>query len=665
MGFQKLTVTILLLGLLMAFKARGQNALRDDGPIFEKVADTTLLTTFVNQQLQKAETALAEAKSEKATYTYQNTLIPFKKATYHYSVAQYLPATFKDNHPDTSYQNVAIRLYQEAGDKNTMDFDEALYKTLLLVDTTSLSEVQTYQHNRTIKNYERSGIQLEESKKKQLQSLNRKIAKLGNRWMESLNTSEVSLQFHKDSLSGIPNDLLNNLPKSEDDKVVMPLIPPVATPFFVYADQASVRKKVMREMMSMGYPDNYVILDSIRILRQDMAELLGYQNYAQLSLEPMLINQIDKLKELFENTTQITREAIKKDEQALLELKQKDYPNSNLELWDVPYYSEKRMMQDYGFDSRQIREYFPYNQVEKGVLETYSRMFDIEFRPIETQLWAEEAKAFEVYQNEKLLGRVYLDMHPRIGKSTGDRMTYFSLGGQLLPELILICNQPQTTESDPGLMDLPAVKTFFHEFGHLMHYLFYGQQDFPGSFERDFVEAPSQLFEEWAVNPGILRQFARHYQSGKVIPEELLTSYQNSIKFGRAPDVGAMASGGYIALQLYTNAPEEKSIDDIMKEGMNKFGNLPIPDDFHLASGWHHLYHMGPRFYTYLFSGILARDLLTGFDPNDLSSPEAGEAYREKLLASTGNAPSLQLVADFLGRPFNYIAWEAWLSGKN
>lgn len=654
----------ILLVFIVIFQTKGQALLKDNGPIFEKVADTTLLKTFIYQQLQKAEIALAESKSKKEKYTHQNTLIPYKKAAYHYSVAQYLPATLKDIHPDTNYQKVAIRLFQEAGNKNTMDFDKELYKTLLLVDTTSLSEEQAYQFGRIINNYERAGIQLEESKKTQLQSLNRKIAELGNRWMTSLNTSEVSLQFHMDSLSGIPGDLLANLPKSDDGKVVMPLIPPVATPFFVYADQASVRKKVMREMMSMGYPDNYIILDSIRIFRQDVADLLGYQNYAQLSLEPMLISELDMLEELFENTAQITREAIKKDEQALLAIKQKEYPGSNLQLWDVPYYREKLMMQDYGFDSRQLREYFTYDQVEKGVLETYSRMFDIEFKPVQTLLWTADAKAFEVYQNEKLLGRIYLDMHPRIGKSTGDRMTYFSLGGQQLPELILICNQPKTTESDPGLMDLMAVKTFFHEFGHLMHYLFYGQQEFPGSFERDFVEAPSQLFEEWAVNPGILRKFARHYQSGEVIPEELLESYQKSSAFGRAPDVGGMASGGYIALQLYTYAPEDKSIDDIMQEGMRKFGNLSIPEDFHLASGWHHLYHMGPRFYTYLFSGILARDLMTGFDPDDLSSPKAGKTYREKVLASTGNTSSLRLVADFLGRPFDYKAWEAWLLGK-
>lgn len=654
----------ILLVFIVIFQAKGQALLKDNGPIFEKVADTTLLKTFVYQQLQKAEIALAESKSKKEKYTHQNTLITYKRAAYHYSVAQYLPATLKDIHPDTNYQKVAIRLFQEAGNKNIMDFDEELYKTLLLVDTTSLSEEQAYQFGRIINNYERAGIQLEESKKTQLQSLNRKIAELGNRWMTSLNTSEVSLQFHMDSLSGIPGDLLANLPKSDDGKVVMPLIPPVATPFFVYADQASVRKKVMREMMSMGYPDNYIILDSIRIFRQDVADLLGYQNYAQLSLEPMLISELDMLEELFENTAQITREAIKKDEQALLAIKQKEYPGSNLQLWDVPYYREKLMMQDYGFDSRQLREYFTYDQVEKGVLETYSRMFDIEFKSVQTLLWTADAKAFEVYQNEKLLGRIYLDMHPRIGKSTGDRMTYFSLGGQQLPELILICNQPKTTESDPGLMDLMAVKTFFHEFGHLMHYLFYGQQEFPGSFERDFVEAPSQLFEEWAVNPGILRKFARHYQSGEVIPEELLESYQKSSAFGRAPDVGGMASGGYIALQLYTYAPEDKSIDDIMQEGMRKFGNLSIPEDFHLASGWHHLYHMGPRFYTYLFSGILARDLMTGFDPDDLSSPKAGKTYREKVLASTGNTSSLRLVADFLGRPFDYKAWEAWLLGK-
>src|SRR5690606_28723568 len=174
--------------------------------------------------------------------------------------------------------------------------------------------------------------------------------------------------------------------------------------------QESVRRKVMREMLSIGYPDNYILLDSIRILRQEVADILGYQNYAQLSLEPMLVNKVSKLEELFEKTAHITREAIKRDEMALLTLKQNAYPGSSLQLWDVAHYSEKLMMQDYGFDSRQLREYFPYSQVEKGVLDTYSRMFQIEFVPKETVLWTEDTKAFEVYQDEKFLGRVYLDM---------------------------------------------------------------------------------------------------------------------------------------------------------------------------------------------------------------------------------------------------------------
>lgn len=633
----------------------------DTGPIFEKVADTVKLKAFVTYNLKEAEKALTETKSEKADYTYQNTLIPYQKAAYHFSVAQYLPATLKDIHPDTSYQKVAARLYREAGDQNTMAYDKELYEKLLLVDKTSLTSSQAYQQNRRIKSYERSGIQFDDAKKEQLQALNRKIAELGNRWMSSLNTGDASLQFHQDSLKGIPGDIIASLSKTEDKQVIMPLIPPIATPFFIYAEQESVRRKVMREMLSIGYPDNYILLDSIRILRQEVADILGYQNYAQLSLEPMLVNKVSKLEELFEKTAHITREAIKRDEMALLTLKQNAYPGSSLQLWDVAHYSEKLMMQDYGFDSRQLREYFPYSQVEKGVLDTYSRMFQIEFVPKETVLWTEDTKAFEVYQDEKFLGRVYLDMYPRKGKSTGDRMTYFSLGGQKLPELILVCNQPKTTETEPGLMDMNAVKTFFHEFGHLMHYLFYGQQEFPGSFEHDFVEAPSQLFEDWATNPGILSQFARHYQTGEIIPEQLMEKYLKSTRFGRAPEVGSLASGGYIALQLYSHSPEEKSIDDLIQEGMTKFGNLPVPEDFHLAGSWHHLYHMGPRYYTYLFSGILAKDLFSGFNAKDLTDPVSGKQYQEKVLSPTGTKPSAELVKDFLGRPYNYDAWREWI----
>lgn len=291
-------------------------------------------------------------------------------------------------------------------------------------------------------------------------------------------------------------------------------------------------------------------------------------------------------------------------------------------------------------------------------------MFELEFIPIKTTLWSDEAKGFEVRKNKQLLGRIYLDMHPREGKSTGNRQTFFAFGGQNLPELILICNFPKTTENNPGLMEIFDVLTYFHEFGHLMHSIFNGQQEFPGSFENDFVEAPSQLFEDWAINPKILKRYTKHYQTGESIPDTLLVQYVNASTFGRATEMGQMASGGYTSLNLYRFTPDEKSIDAIINEGSLKFNNSEIPEGFHPAASWHHLYHMGARYYTYLFSGILAKDLYTGFNPEDLTDPKKGKLYQEKVLSPTGTKPSAELVKDFLGRPYNYDAWREWILEK-
>ena len=239
-----------------------------------------------------------------------------------------------------------------------------------------------------------------------------------------------------------------------------------------------------------------------------------------------------------------------------------------------------------------------------------------------------------------------------------------SFGNGQLPEILLICNFPEPDSNNPGLMDIENVKTFFHEFGHLMHYLFYGQQPVPGGYEEDFAEAPSQLFEFWATNEGILKSFARHHETGKVIPEELLEQYFQAASFGRATEINALIGSAYSGLELYLHSPREKSIDEVMQESFRKYQVVDYPEDVHLAANFHHLVHMGPRFYTYLISGIIARDLFSAFDTHDLTESTVGERYKETLLSPTGTKSSLELVEDFLGRPYTYDAWKTWVAKR-
>jgi|SRR5690606_29030863 len=369
----KIKSLVVLTLTLISWIPESYSQSNDIGPIFEKVADTVKLKDFISETIQKAENALELAKSEKTEYTYENTVTPFRQAQYYYSLAQGIPAVLKDLHSDALFRNVATKEFQKISGKNKMGNDHRLYEVLLQVDQSTLTSAQKHQLERTLKSFIRAGIHLKQEKQEQLNALNQKISSLGMQMMNNLNTTNQTISLPADSLQGLPDDILKNLPVSENNTVTFPMIPPYAYPFVLYADNENVRKKVFREMINMGYPENYSLLDSIRNLRSEVAQLLGYNNYASFDLEPMMVNSTEKLDQLLDEVAQITSKGVKEEQQRLLQLKKQLNPKTNqLYIWDVLYYQEKLKMKDYQFDSRVMREYFPYDQVEKGVFEIYT-----------------------------------------------------------------------------------------------------------------------------------------------------------------------------------------------------------------------------------------------------------------------------------------------------
>src|SRR5205085_587293 len=273
--------------------------------------------------------------------------------------------------------------------------------------------------------------------------------------------------------------------------------------------------------------------------------------------------------------------------QELLKRKQQDSPGANtVNAWESTYYSELVRKSNYSFDSQTVRPYFPYDRVKQGVLDVTSRLFDVTFRRVENvPVWDSSVEAYEMLENGEVTGRFYLDMHPRENKYKHAAQFNVRTGveGRQIPEAALICNLPGGQSGDPGLMTHDDVVTFFHEFGHLLHSLFAGHHKWVGiggiSTEWDFVEAPSQMLEEWTWDPATLQTFARNYQTGEPIPTALVRQMKRANEFGKA-------------------------------------------------------------------LGVARR-------------------YSDTVLAPGGSQPAAQLVEHFLGRPFNFKAWQAWLNEES
>ncbi|NKB37321.1 MAG: hypothetical protein GKR93_09150 [Gammaproteobacteria bacterium] len=330
--------------------------------------------------------------------------------------------------------------------------------------------------------------------------------------------------------------------------------------------------------------------------------------------------------------------------------------------WQKSYLSELVRKEQYNFDSKAVRQYFAYNKVRDGIFQLMSTLFDISIHPWDTTTWHDSVEAYEVRDNGKLMARFYLDMHPREGKYK--HAAHFSLQngltGRQLPVSSLVCNFPGGDDGS-GLMTHDQVETFLHEFGHLIHHFFGGEQrwtSFSGvATEWDFVEAPSQMLEEWIWDADTLKLFATNEQ-GETIPDELITKMNTTRYFGRGLNVKNQMFYAATSLNYYNREPDSFDLTRKMIEMQDRYSPYKYVDDTHFFASFGHLDGYSAIYYTYMWSLVIANDLFSRFEKEGMHNRKVAKDYREKVLAPGGSADAAELVKDFLGRPYNFEAFE-------
>jgi thimet oligopeptidase len=326
------------------------------------------------------------------------------------------------------------------------------------------------------------------------------------------------------------------------------------------------------------------------------------------------------------------------------------------------------MAEDYGFDSQAMRAYFEYERVKKGVLEITARMFGIEYRKIaDAPLWHAEVDAYDVTEGGKLLGRIYLDMHPREGKYKHYAQFTLANGveGRALPEGVLMCNFPRPTGGEPALMEHGSVRTFFHEFGHLLHHVLGGHTKWVGqsgvATEWDFVEAPSQMLEEWIWDLETLQTFARHWQTGEPLPAELLQRARAADEYGKGLWVRQQMFYAATSLEFHARDPRALDTTKLMAELQDRYTPFKYVEGTYFHESFGHLDGYSAIYYTYMWSLVIAKDLFSVFKNEGLLNPAPAKRYRRAILEAGGSKPAAELVRDFLGRAYDFSAYQSWL----
>ncbi len=627
-----------------------------------------------DEMLARARAKIAAMLAVQGPRTVDNTLAPFDEAEIELDAASAQAGLIEQVHPDS-----AVRASAEAADRRVSTYITELslrrdvYDAIQAIDLAKADDETRHYVYVILRDYRLSGVDRDDSTRARLAELRSQLVPIGQEFAKNIrNDARFVTVKDTSELAGLPPDYVARHRPGPDGLIRIGVDYPDAYPVFNYADNEDLRKRLYMEYNNRGYPANMAVLDSMLAKRWRIARLLGFESWADYITADKMVGSARNASDFIDRIVQASGPGADREYQELLHRKQQSVPGATVvNQWEYPYWAEKVRKADYDFDAQQTRPYFAFDSVKQGILDITSTMFGVTYRRVkDAPVWDPSVECYEMVEGGRVVGRFYLDMHPRANKY--QHAAHFRIrtgvAGKQIPESALICNLPGGRPGDPGLMDQSDAQTFFHEFGHLLHAMFAGRHRWVGvggvRTERDFVEAPSQMLEEWMRDPKVLSTFARHYQTGEPIPAELVKKMVRANEFGKALGVRRQMVYARTSLTYYDRDPATVNTTEVIKLVTRQYQPFPFVEGTHFQTAFGHLDGYSAVYYTYMWSLVIAKDMFGQFDRNNLLDPALAGRYRQAILAPGGSRPAARLVEDFLGRPFDEQAYRAWLSGE-
>ncbi|HXC42155.1 MAG TPA: M3 family metallopeptidase [Candidatus Dormibacteraeota bacterium] len=639
--------------------------------IWASKPDVAAFEKIENDRLAAVQSSIDKLLAVKGKRTIENTLVPYDEAVRENNSAAYLAGLMAQVHPDATFRDHATAMVTKASAVQTaISLNHDVYNALAALDLSTADAATRYYVQRQLLEFRLAGVDKDEATRARLKKLNDDATEQNSMFDRNISDGQKMVEADPSELDGMPQDYIDRHKPGADGKVHITTDYPDALPVFKFAKSDSLRRRVAHAFDTRAYPKNQEVLTSLMKTRYEIATLLGYSSWADYNAADKMIAKGHNIADFIQQVDDASRPLAQKEFEMLLAEKRKTDPGAT-KVYDHEsgYLSELVRRTKYDFDSQSTRPYFPFDEVKQGILDTAADLFHVTFQQEpDVPAWDPAVESWIVIDGGKAIGRFYLDMHPRPGKFSHAEMAQVLDGvrGKQLPEAILVCNFPVPTASDPGLMEYGDVKTFFHEFGHLMHHILGGQQQWAGitgiSMESDFGEAPSQMLEEWIASPQVLAKFARHYKTGEPIPAELVARMNRASAFGRGGWVGSQDSYSAISYDIYKTKPENVNLDTVTLDDTLRYTLItPLPDGHSWAS-FGHLGGYSSAYYTYLWDKVIAEDFFLQFDHQNLLAGDAPMKYRRVVLEPGGSMSANDLVKNFLGRPQNMVALQKWMA---
>ncbi len=560
--------------------------------------------------------------------------------------------------------------------RDDIALDQRLFARVKVVweqrDKLKLNADQRRLLEETYKSFVRGGANLGEEQKKRYREINAELSvqsvRFSNNLLKETNAYKLIID-NKADLAGLPETVVAaaaDVAKAagQPGKWIFTLQAPSIWPFLTYADNRELRRQILTAYANRGdngnEQDNKQILSRIAALRAERVKLLGYPTYAHFALEERMAKDPAKVYGLLNQLWEPALKVAHQEAAALQRMIGEQGGNFKLEPWDWRYYAERVKKAKYDLDENEVRQYFTLDNAREGAFYVASKLYGLKFAE-RTQLpkYNPEVRAFEVFDADgSHLGLFLVDFHPRAGKRGGAwssryRGQQFKNGKDIRPIVVNVCNFTRPAAGQPALLSQEEVETLFHEFGHALHSLLSRvHYQSLASVPRDFVELPSQIMENWAFEPEVLKVYAKHYRTGAVIPDDLVKKISNAGKFNQGFATVEYLAASLLDMDWHTisagQAPEAAAFE---KASLAKMRMMPEIIARYRSPYFQHIFSSGyaAGYYSYIWSEVLDSDAFQAFKEKGLFDPATATAFRKKILERGGTADAMEMYKSFRG----------------
>lgn len=603
--------------------------------------------------------------------TYENTVRAFDTAYDKFNSIFGIIYLMGNAHPDDATRNIANETVVTLSQfDNKLQLNEDLYRSFKEYSQTDEAKKLTGFKEKflreTIRDFERNGFALSKEDRDKLKEINDRISALSNRFSQNIAEYKDSLVVDEAAVTGL-DDAYKGARRRKDGKYTIDLSYPSYRPFMRLSASEDARKELLFKYLNRASISNVDILDKVVLNRIQMANLLDYKTYSEYRLETRMAKDPQTVWDFENGLIEKVKEKGARDYQEVLDIKRQKTGNDKDSLvyaWEYSYYNNILMKEKYDVDAEKVKEYFEINNVLDGLFSITQILFNVTYRKMENpSVWHPDVSLYEVVDHGKVIGRFYLDLYPRDNKYRHAACFPIIKGrmtddGYQIPTAALECNFPKPTDTAPALMQHSQVETFFHEFGHVLHNMLTKSElsSFSGtSVSRDFVEAPSQIFENWTWDYASLKLFAKHYKTGDVLPETMFDKMLAAKNVGSGNSTLYQIFYGLIDMTIHDkyNPNEVRTTTDIVAELQNKIILTPFVKGTNFQAAFGHLMGYASSYYGYLWSNVYAQDMFSVFEKEGILNPEVGKRYRQIILASGADKEPIDLVKEFLQREPN------------